>query len=76
MNKAEIEIVRKLLDYSNPSRFVNPKEWEHKRKIVYIILDREENRKNIQYFQSQIFLVKKEMERAIEKAKLKNEKSK
>lgn len=76
MNKPEIEIVRKLLDYSSPCQFVNPREWDYKRKIVYLILDREENRKDIQYFQNQIHLVKKEMEKAMEKAKLKNEQSK
>jgi hypothetical protein len=70
MNKPEIEIVRKLLDYSSPCQFVNPREWNFKRDMAYLILDREENRIDRRYFESQICLVKREME----KAKLKHEK--
>ena len=63
--------MRKLLDYSSPCQFVNPREWNFKRDMAYLILDREENRIDRRYFESQIYLVKKEME----KAKLKHEKS-
>lgn len=70
MNRQEIKTMRKLLDYSSPCQFVNPREWNFKRDMAYLILDREENRIDKSLFQSQVCLIKKE----IEKAKCKQEK--
>jgi hypothetical protein len=64
MNRQELETMRKLLDYSSPCQFVNPREWNFKRDMAYLILDREENRIDRRYFESQICLVKREMEKA------------